>query len=167
MKRLSVFSLLLGFLTFILSASTAYAVDVCPAGQFDPLCKLGATDSSNLIGNVFNILLVAAVFLSIGFLILGGIKWITSGGDKARLDAARGTITGAVIGLVITFSTFFILSLVNYFFGIDGGQRGTLFVLPQLNNTLPNYPVNGPAGGGDDGGGAPPDNTKGDGKGNF
>ena len=52
-------------------------------------------------------------------LILGGVRWITSGGDKAQTEAARGSITAALVGLVIVFAAWAILQLIQIFFGID------------------------------------------------
>jgi hypothetical protein len=51
-------------------------------------------------------------------LILGAIQWISSGGDKQALEGARSKITNALIGIVIMFSIFAVLSLIQYFFGI-------------------------------------------------
>lgn len=80
-------------------------------------------------------MLVLAVMLAVGFLIYGGIKWIMSGGDKGKVDAARGTVTAAIIGLIIAFLAFFIISVVSYLFGVKGdGTNGTNFTLPKLVN---------------------------------
>ena len=51
-------------------------------------------------------------------LIWGGVEWITSGGDKVRNEAARQRVTNALTGIVILFSVFAILNLVECFFGI-------------------------------------------------
>lgn len=68
----------------------------------------------NLIALLFIVATVAAFFV----LIAGGIKWITAGGDKAATESARGTITSAIIGLVLVFSVYAILRLIEHFFGI-------------------------------------------------
>jgi hypothetical protein len=52
-------------------------------------------------------------------MLLGGIQWISSGGDKTALEGARGKITNAVIGIIILFSLFAILKIVEDFFGIN------------------------------------------------
>jgi len=69
----------------------------------------------NLIGLLF--VIGAIVFLFI--MLIGGIQWIASGGDKAALESARGKITNAIIGLVILLSTFAIIKLIETFFGIS------------------------------------------------
>lgn len=63
-------------------------------------------------------LLLIATLLALVFLIWGGIQWITSGGDKAGIETARKKITFAVIGLVVVFSSFFILSVISTFLGV-------------------------------------------------
>jgi len=52
-------------------------------------------------------------------LVIGGIKWIASGGDKAQTESARNQITAALVGLVIVFAAWAILALIKVFFGID------------------------------------------------
>lgn len=52
-------------------------------------------------------------------LIIGAIRWITSGGDKAGLEGAKNQITHALIGLVILLSFFAIINLVGTIFGIS------------------------------------------------
>jgi TRAP-type C4-dicarboxylate transport system permease small subunit len=51
-------------------------------------------------------------------LLIGGIQWISSGGDKQAVEAARGKVSNALIGLVILFALFAIIQLLNTFFGV-------------------------------------------------
>ena len=59
----------------------------------------------------------AIVFLII--LMLGGVQWITSGGDKASVEAARGRVTSAIVGITILLSVFAVVLAVEYFFGVN------------------------------------------------
>lgn len=52
-------------------------------------------------------------------LVFGGIQWILSGGDKAKTEAARNKITAALVGLVIVFSAWAIITLIKSLFGVD------------------------------------------------
>jgi uncharacterized membrane protein YidH (DUF202 family) len=74
---------------------------------------------SNLIHLGITLLLITAAVLSLGFIIWGGIQWILSAGDKHSVEQARMKIIYAVIGLVVSLSAFFILSIVGGIFGID------------------------------------------------
>lgn len=104
-----------------MSATSAFAattVQTCPTGDFSALCKLSEGNLNTIVGGVLSLLLVIAVFACLFFLIWGGIKWITSGGDKTAVEGARNHITAAVIGLIVSFISFFILNIVtNIFLG--------------------------------------------------
>jgi len=79
-----------------------------------PVGGLGEGEGgAKLIQNGLSWLLVTAVILALIFLIWGGIKWITSGGDKAKVESARNTIIGAIIGLIVVFTSFLIISIVS------------------------------------------------------
>ena len=63
--------------------------------------------------------LVIGAIIFFFMLLVGGISWISGGGDKAKLESAQKKITHALIGLAILLSTFAIIKLVGYLFGID------------------------------------------------
>jgi hypothetical protein len=64
-----------------------------------------------------SLIVAAVVFFFI--LVMGGIKWIASGGDKGQTEAARNQITAALVGLIIVFAAWAIVQLVNTFFGVN------------------------------------------------
>ena len=70
------------------------------------------------IPSIMTFLFVGASLLALGFLIYGGIKWITSGGDKAGVESARNTIVYAIIGLIIVFFSFAIVNTIGEIFGV-------------------------------------------------
>lgn len=115
-KIFAAFSLLSLF--SLVSPLPIFAVDFCPAGQFDSLCKLDAGGLGSVIRNIIVAILIIAAVISLFFLIYGGIKWIMSGGDKAKIGEARAMLTAAIVGLIITFLSYFILSIVLGFFGL-------------------------------------------------
>lgn len=91
-------------------------ISIKPQGtQFSPLTDI--TLNQMVSAGVTLILIVAAI-ISFIFLIIGGIRWITSGGDKEGTAKAQGTITAALIGLVIVFAAFAIIQALSVFFGI-------------------------------------------------
>lgn len=90
-------------------------------GEINPVGDVptGGTDTvQNVIQFGTTFLLIAATLLSLAFIIFGGIKWTISGGDKTALEGARKMITYAIIGLVITFLSFFIINTIGDFFGV-------------------------------------------------
>jgi hypothetical protein len=84
-----------------------------PTGGLEP----GGKGNTALQSSI-TLLLITVTVLSLFFLIFGGIKWITSQGDKSRLDSARKTIIYAIVGLVLAFMAFFIVNIVGTFLGV-------------------------------------------------
>lgn len=92
-----------------------------PGGQIDPVAGMpegGSGTLEKIIQWGISALFVVITITSLIFFIWGGIQWITSGGDKTKIEAARKRIVYAVIGLIIAFSSYFIISLVGNFFGV-------------------------------------------------
>jgi hypothetical protein len=109
---------------FLATAPIAFAggeVNPCEGLQsgFNTLCDLSGDDLGPMVGAIVTFLLIVAVLIALFFLILGGIRWITSGGDKGKVESARNTIIAAIIGLVIAFLAFFILQVALQFFGLN------------------------------------------------
>ena len=110
------------YLGFYLNVGKVYAANLCPGG-FESLCKLDPKDNpdgiSNTVSSFITIIIILAIVLSLIYLIYGGIKWITSGGDKAKIEAARQHLTAAVIGLIIALLAYFIVAIVLGFFELN------------------------------------------------
>lgn len=68
---------------------------------------------------IVNALFLIAAFLAVAYLMYGGIKWITSRGDKMQVEAARKHIVAAVLGLVIVAGSFFALNVVFRLLGVE------------------------------------------------
>lgn len=79
----------------------------------------GVTFFSSFIPKLlfFGVAIGGVIFMFM--LLLGGIKWLTAGGDKAQVEAARSQITQAIIGVIILFSILAIAKVVESLFGIN------------------------------------------------
>jgi hypothetical protein len=77
------------------------------------------SDLGQLITAAVGTIMIIAALLAFLYLILGGIKWITSGGDKAGMEEARNKITHAIVGLIIVGAAWAIMSLVQGFLGVQ------------------------------------------------
>ena len=77
------------------------------------------TELGTLISALVGTILIVAALLAFLYLLMGGIKWITSGGDKAGMEEARNKITHAIVGLIIVGAAWAIMSLVQNFLGIQ------------------------------------------------
>jgi hypothetical protein len=112
-----------------------HAADLCPkdnnGANFSVVCNLSFSD--NTFGNIVTIVFIVAILLALTYLIWGGIKWVLSGGDKAKVDAARGAIVAAIVGLVIVFLAYFIINIIVPIF-VPGFSLQNLS-LPAINST--------------------------------
>ncbi len=72
-----------------------------------------------IVSGAIRLILVIAALIAFIFLIIGGIKWVTSGGDKEKTANAQQTLTAALVGLVIVFAAWAIIRLIETFFGIQ------------------------------------------------
>lgn len=93
-----------------------YAAEITIAITKPPAFRI--TEIGRLISSAIQLILIAAGLIGFLYLLLGGIQWITSGGDKAGVDAARQKIIQAIIGLVIVFATWALIGLLEKFLGI-------------------------------------------------
>ena len=91
-------------------------INIAPQNDFSNLNNITIT---NIISALIILVLIIAALVFLFMLILGGIRYITSGGDKAQTESARGQITAALIGLVIVFAAWAVINLVNLFFGVN------------------------------------------------
>jgi hypothetical protein len=71
-----------------------------------------------IFSNVIRAALMFAGVIALFFIILSGIKMITSGGDPKAVESAKKTLTFAIIGLVIVLLSFFIVFLVANITGV-------------------------------------------------
>ncbi|SRR5260221_6835754 len=86
---------------------------------------------NSIISGGITLILVVAAILFFFMLVIGGIRWILSGGDKGQTEAARNQITAALVGLVIVFAAWAIATLISSLFGLTlFGTSG--FTLPTL-----------------------------------
>ena len=77
-------------------------------------------DLGNVLGFVMNVVFYVGIAMTVIFLIIGGIRYITSGGDKEGAEAARGMITNAVIGFVVVLGAFAIKTILVSVLGATG-----------------------------------------------
>lgn len=73
---------------------------------------------SRIIGWAVSVAIVAGILAAIVFFVYGGYKWITSGGDKQKIDSARKTITYTIIGLVLMVLSLVIVKFMGDVFGV-------------------------------------------------
>lgn len=72
-----------------------------------------------LVANILSIAVTGVGLAGFVMMIIGSFKYLLSGGNAKGTEAARGTITYAVVGLVVVLSAFIILNLIQAFTGIS------------------------------------------------
>lgn len=72
-----------------------------------------------IFGSVISAALaLAGIVLFIMFL-FGGFRFLTAGGDPKAVEAAKGTLTHAIAGLIILLLAFLILQFIKVITGVD------------------------------------------------
>ncbi len=82
-----------------------------------PPGSVAETTLEQIIQFAITFLFATGVIFAIAFLIYGGIRWIISGGNKEKVEAARGHIVAAIVGLVIIAAAFLIFAAIFQILG--------------------------------------------------
>lgn len=99
----------------VLAPVTAHAVDIrdnlCQGVELstdeatdascDSVDDTGTSSANTLLTNVINIFSLVVGIVAVIMIIVGGFKYITSGGKNDSVGSAKNTILYAVIGLVV------------------------------------------------------------------
>ncbi|HQM15694.1 MAG TPA: hypothetical protein PLM16_00595 [Candidatus Woesebacteria bacterium] len=94
-----------------------------------------AKSLGSIFSSALNLVVLIAAVLVFLYLIMGGIEWITSGGDKGQTEKARNKITAAIIGLIILAASYALLQLVLSLLGFTGGINEVFqFGIKPINN---------------------------------
>ena len=89
-------------LTLQEGAEAARCTD-CPADLFG---------DTGIFKQITNTILYIVGIIAVIMLILGGVKYLTSGGDSKKVTDAKNTVLYAIIGLVVCFLSFAIVNFV-------------------------------------------------------
>ena len=83
----------------------------CARGNEQPSDLFGGNNS--IFGRVTNILLFLVGAISVIMLIIGGIRYVISGGDQAQVTSAKNTILYAIVGIVVAFLAYAAVNFVT------------------------------------------------------
>ena len=87
----------------------------------DPPRTLGGPDGLEAVfSSVLNAALALGGIALFIMLLVGGIKYITAGGDSKAAASAQQTLTWAILGLVFLAMAYLILRLIANFTGVQG-----------------------------------------------
>lgn len=71
------------------------------------------------LGNIINIAAILAGVATVFFIVWGGVRFITSGGDPVKVEGAKKTITYAIVGFVIILLSFVIIKVFSSVSGVE------------------------------------------------
>lgn len=105
--------IMLGVLVFVgtQSASALTLREGAEAARCDG-CPVDLFGGAGIFKQITNTILYIVGVIAVIMLIIGGIKYVISGGDAKKVTDAKNTILYAIIGLVIAFLAFAIVNFV-------------------------------------------------------
>lgn len=90
------------------------------------------TGIASIVSSIVGVMTLGAGIWFLFQVIIGGFSWITSGGDKSKLETARHRINDAFIGLVVVVAGWGILALASQFFNTDFSLNDPFTIIQHL-----------------------------------
>ena len=88
-----------------------------------------------IFANLIYWLIILSGTVAVFLIIFGGIKFLTSSGDQAKVESAKKTITWSIIGLVVVLLSFMIVNIIA---DLTGANCITRFGFTACGNSLEN-----------------------------
>jgi cytochrome bd-type quinol oxidase subunit 2 len=91
----------------------------------------GVTAASNLettISSLIGALTLIAGLMFIFYFVMGGLNWITAGGEQGKIQKARDQMVQGVIGMIVVVISYGLIGLVARFVGLDLLHPGTVIL---------------------------------------
>ena len=111
----------------VLRASNALALGVQNGVQ----AAKGDDQPSNLFGNagvfttISNVLLFIVGAIAVIMIVIGGLRYVVSGGDSSQVQAAKNTILYALIGVIVAILAYAAVNFVVGTFVTGGAGAGS------------------------------------------
>lgn len=117
----------MSILNYIIKSAHAAAIDV---GGIKGIGPFGfetkdvsraetSTQLSSILSTIVTVLTVVGGLAFVIFFTMGGLKWLTAGGDKTKVQEAQTQMTQGVIGLVAMVAGLFVVGIVGGVLGIN------------------------------------------------
>ena len=88
---------------------------------------------TEMISFALQLIMVIGLLLVLFSLVMAGIEWITSGGDKGKTESARNRIVAAIVGIIILAASYALVQLVAYVLGY-ASLNDAIQSMPQINS---------------------------------
>jgi Type IV secretion system pilin len=95
-----------------------------PTDAFAPVQGMVGVDAvggpiAEFISNFLGFMTGLAGIMFLIYMIFAGLSWVSSGGDKGKVEAARSQMTQAALGLVVVIAAYAIAGVVGRVLGLD------------------------------------------------
>lgn len=118
-KSIAATSIALAVLGLVVTTVSAQTVIDLGGTQVSIGGNFGFNDVNSTISTVVQLILGGAAIAAFVFIVWGAFKYVIAGDDSSKTDAARKTITNAVIGLILVALSFVIWLFVFQLLGLD------------------------------------------------
>jgi hypothetical protein len=82
-------------------------------GRFQPTADAPAQQINNIFTMIFGFLTIVGGLAFLIYFAIGGISWITAGGDQQKVDAAKSYMTNGAVGMIVIAAAYAIVSVVG------------------------------------------------------
>ena len=131
----------------VLTLAFAGSLVAAPAFADDPFCKDGMGSAAQeamgckkdqrpmevIVIDIIKVIIGALGIVAVIFIIIGGVRYMTSSGDVGKIKTAKDTILYAVIGLAICALSF---AIVNFAASIINGDKTPEETNKNTSNTV-------------------------------
>lgn len=114
------------FISLLITSNCAFAQDEDFGLRYieENVPAYGPTDLRVVVARIIQIFFSVLGIIAVAIIFYGGFLWMTSGGNEETVAKAKRTLTNSIIGLVIIFAAFSIVSFILYRWTGDMFGRG-------------------------------------------
>jgi hypothetical protein len=124
-KKLRIFTIILPLIIASIISSPVFAtvqegVDSARGSQ-QPLTLFG---NAGVFSEITNVLLFVIGAVAVIMIVIGGLRYVISGGNAQQVQAAKNTILYALVGVVIAILAYAVVNFVSNTFVTNGSGAG-------------------------------------------
>jgi hypothetical protein len=86
--------------------------------QYLPEDPARVSAGGRLVSIIVNLLFIVSGIIFIFIFVIGGLRYIFSGGDEKNIAGAKSQMTAGIIGILIVFAAFAIVRFIQFFTGV-------------------------------------------------
>lgn len=116
MKKLLAFLFPISYFLFPIAAHAAITNTAVPGGDKPDNAPV---QFAITMATLWQTLIIVGGLAFLLYFLWGGLQWILAGGDKGKIDEARGKITQGLIGLAILAASYVIIKFLQSALGLD------------------------------------------------